>query len=234
MAKRFIDTNFYKSPFVRGLEGASKALYSFIICDCTGAGVWMKDLEIASLYIGLQVKPEHWQVFIDSGKAIEVAPGKFFFPDFIDHQYPAGLCENNKAHKNFLEELLKYNVLEQNSEGAWKPLESPLQGSKVMVKETVKETVKEKVTVEKFEKPTIEQVKAEILTKVNDNRFAQMHAEQFVNYYEANGWKVGKNPMKNWKAALNSTWHPGNAYPEWQKKHGGFKAGSISTTKGNW
>ena len=26
-------------------------------------------------------------------------------------------------------------------------------------------------------------------------------AERFWNYYESNGWKVGKNPMKNWKAA---------------------------------
>jgi len=29
-------------------------------------------------------------------------------------------------------------------------------------------------------------------------------AEKFFNYYEANGWKVGKNPMKNWQAAANS------------------------------
>jgi hypothetical protein len=26
-------------------------------------------------------------------------------------------------------------------------------------------------------------------------------AEGFFNYYESNGWKVGKNPMKDWKAA---------------------------------
>jgi hypothetical protein len=29
-------------------------------------------------------------------------------------------------------------------------------------------------------------------------------AEKFFNYYESNGWKVGKNPMKNWKAAANN------------------------------
>ena len=27
-------------------------------------------------------------------------------------------------------------------------------------------------------------------------------AEHFLNYYEANGWRVGKNPMKSWKATL--------------------------------
>ena len=33
---------------------------------------------------------------------------------------------------------------------------------------------------------------------------AKIEAEKFVNYYESNGWKVGKNPMKNWKAAANN------------------------------
>lgn len=28
--------------------------------------------------------------------------------------------------------------------------------------------------------------------------------ENFFDYYEANGWKVGKNPMKNWKAAVRN------------------------------
>ena len=28
--------------------------------------------------------------------------------------------------------------------------------------------------------------------------------ERFVDYYTSNGWKVGRNPMKDWKAALRS------------------------------
>jgi len=30
---------------------------------------------------------------------------------------------------------------------------------------------------------------------------AQKFAEEFWNFYESNGWKVGKNKMKNWKAS---------------------------------
>lgn len=30
-------------------------------------------------------------------------------------------------------------------------------------------------------------------------------SQKFVNYYSSNGWKVGKNPMKDWKAAVR-TW----------------------------
>jgi len=29
-------------------------------------------------------------------------------------------------------------------------------------------------------------------------------AEGFYNYYESNGWKVGRNPMKDWKAATRN------------------------------
>ena len=29
-------------------------------------------------------------------------------------------------------------------------------------------------------------------------------AESFVDYYSSNGWRVGKNPMKDWKAATRN------------------------------
>ena len=34
----------------------------------------------------------------------------------------------------------------------------------------------------------------------------QWNIERFFNYYESNGWRVGQNPMKNWKAAMR-TWN---------------------------
>ena len=52
----------------------------------------------------------------------------------------------------------------------------------------------------KFIKPTLEEIKN--YCKERSNR---INAEQFIDYYEANGWKVGKNSMKDWKAAIR-TW----------------------------
>lgn len=54
---------------------------------------------------------------------------------------------------------------------------------------------------EKFKKPSIEEIKDYISIKNYD-----VDAEWFYNYYEANGWKVGRNKMKSWKACLN-TWN---------------------------
>lgn len=59
-----------------------------------------------------------------------------------------------------------------------------------------KEIYKEK----KFKKPTLEEVK-EYCKERNNN----VNAEQFIDFYESNGWKVGKNSMKDWKASVR-TW----------------------------
>ena len=60
---------------------------------------------------------------------------------------------------------------------------------------------KEKLIKDKyFKKPTLEEVK-EYCKERNNN----VDAELFINYYESNGWKVGKNSMKDWKACVR-TW----------------------------
>ena len=52
----------------------------------------------------------------------------------------------------------------------------------------------------RFTKPTLEEVRAYCQERKNC-----VNAEKFVDYYESNGWKVGKNAMKDWKAAVR-TW----------------------------
>ena len=52
----------------------------------------------------------------------------------------------------------------------------------------------------RFEKPSISEIKQYCMERNNN-----VNAEQFYDYYESNGWKVGKNSMKDWKAAVR-TW----------------------------
>ena len=112
MALRYLDTNFYKSPFIRGLKGSLKGLYTFIICDCTGAGIWAKDLQIASAYIGHEITEKDFEIFVTSGKLIDLNNGKFFFHDFVQHQYPKGFSDKNPAQNNFIKELQSYGLLD--------------------------------------------------------------------------------------------------------------------------
>lgn len=119
---------------MRSLKGHLKSLYSFIICDCDGAGIWNFDLEAAEMYIGFAVtKEEFEEAFVKTQKAVSLGGGKFFFPDFIEHQYPSGLQANNKAHKNFISVLTKYGLIDSNQQIIKKeaPLEEPLEGSHV-------------------------------------------------------------------------------------------------------
>ena len=53
---------------------------------------------------------------------------------------------------------------------------------------------------EKFKKPTLEEVEAYCKERNNN-----VDAELFINHYDSNGWKVGKNSMKDWKACIR-TW----------------------------
>ena len=62
-----------------------------------------------------------------------------------------------------------------------------------------------KKQVKRFVKPTPQ----ELIEYFNSKGSNQDESEKFFNYYESNGWKVGKNPMKNWKAAA-SNWAKNN------------------------
>ena len=52
-----------------------------------------------------------------------------------------------------------------------------------------------------FVKPTVVEIYDYACEKLND-KDALAFTEKFHAHYEANGWKVGRNAMKDWKAAV--------------------------------
>ena len=56
----------------------------------------------------------------------------------------------------------------------------------------------------RFTPPTLEQV----VSYCNERKNG-VDAQRWFNYYTANGWKVGKNQMKDWQAAVR-TWEKGS------------------------
>jgi len=72
-------------------------------------------------------------------------------------------------------------------------------------KDKDKEEDKERgVKLKSFTRPLFEEIK----NHVQDNKIS-VDPVAFFNFYESNGWRVGKNPMKNWKAAL-ANWQTKN------------------------
>lgn len=136
MAKRFTDTNKYKKPFIRGLQGAYKVLWDYLYHDCDHAGIWIVDFEIAQIYVGADLpinKKDALKFFNESEKRIIEIDNykKWFIPSFIKFQY-GELKDTNRAHLSVI------NILKD------KGLISSLQGAKDKEKDKELDKVKEK------------------------------------------------------------------------------------------
>jgi len=60
----------------------------------------------------------------------------------------------------------------------------------------------------KFLKPSLQEISLYVQLKEPQasKELVYQFAEKFWNFYESNGWKVGKNPMKSWQSAIR-TWN---------------------------
>ena len=57
-----------------------------------------------------------------------------------------------------------------------------------------------RISARVFKKPTME----ELEDFKKESGLNTVDVDSFFNYYESNGWRVGKQPMKNWKAAMRN------------------------------
>lgn len=64
----------------------------------------------------------------------------------------------------------------------------------------------------RFKRPNLEEVKEYCLERKNN-----IDAENFIDFYDSKGWKVGNTPMKDWKACVRT----------WEKK----SFGNVRKTK---
>ena len=103
--------------------------------------------------------------------------------------------QNKLTQSRNLEEICKKSTPEIEIE-----LEKDIEIEKEIHSSAKSTTTKRK----RFEKPTLSQI-----TQYCFERNNNVNAEQFYDYYESNGWKVGKNSMKDWKAAVR-TWEKNN------------------------
>ena len=102
-------------------------------------------------------------------------------------------AEPSRAKQNLAEPSINVNVNVNDNV-------SPNGDIKENTKEKQNDIKDGKPSNARFIPPTVEEVREYCQSR---NNFVD--PEGFVNFYTSNGWKVGKNPMKNWKAAV-VTW----------------------------
>ena len=123
--------------------------------------------------------------------------------------------ENFHTSGKKLPEPMEENFLDNNTTNT--TCEYTTISKDIVVGQQPKETAKTK----RFIKPTIEEIEKYCIERKNG-----VNATKFFNYYEANGWKVGKNSMKNWKAAVR-TWEQNN-YDKGGNNHATISASTQS------
>ncbi len=74
---------------------------------------------------------------------------------------------------------------------------TPLSVSPQRVDDTQLDLEEAIAKTKRFVKPTVEEI-----TSFCREKNKSIDAERFWNFYESKGWKVGKNPMKDWRAAV--------------------------------
>ena len=82
------------------------------------------------------------------------------------------------------------------------------------IEKDIEKSKNEKGKAKRFTPPTLEEVTAYCIERNNS-----VDAQHFIDYYTSNGWLVGKNKMKDWKAAVRT----------WERN--GYSSGSTKPLK---
>lgn len=77
--------------------------------------------------------------------------------------------------------------------------EIPMAGNRAQYNTKESSTEESNTKRYRFIPPTVEEVE----DYINERGYG-INAHKFVDYYTANGWRVGKSPMKDWRAAVRN------------------------------
>jgi len=107
----------------------------------------------------------------------------------------------------------------------------------VNVSENININEKRKNKANAFPLASVQEIEIYFFKKTDDAIFSKDHAQQFFDHYESNGWKVGTNPMKRWKNAVNgwinrqSKFEMQKSFTETKKSSGNLKNSGIKIRK---
>ena len=122
--------------------------------------------------------------------AVEVVDNNYFIHETVENtgSETAG-AERVRRHRS---KLVDNKTLHCNTEKRREEIEIDTEIDTEIEK-------KKKKKARRFKPPTLQEVEAYCQEKG-----LCVNPEIFVDYYEGNGWKVGKNPMKSWQATLRN------------------------------
>lgn len=196
------------------MSSAAQALY-FHLNQCADDDGFNNQIQIAMLKAHASI--DDLKILMAKNFVIRFESGVIVIKHWRMHNT---LRKDRYTPTNFQEELKQLGLKDNGSytlgcQTVAKRLPQVSIGKDSIVEESIKES--EKKTASRFTPPTVEEVQAYCIERGNN-----VDPERFVNFYESKGWKVGKNPMKNWKAAVRT----------WEKDDSVKPGGNKGTAKG--
>jgi len=231
--RRSVSTRFWSDSWIEELNSDEKLLWLYLLTNqnTNMLGIYeLPTMKRISFETGLTIQSlsKAFEGFERIRKAF-ILQGKFvFMPNWVKNQSfnPNMLKSAKKAFADLSTDLKTdlYNLGVESFESLSKGLVTlpkiEIEIEKEIESENEKEVVQEKPQ-KRFSKPSLIELQSYCLERKNT-----VDAQRFFDYYESNGWRVGKNPMKDWKASVR-TWEKSDINN--QKPQNGQQ--SISTGK---
>lgn len=217
MAKRFIDTELFNDEWFCELSKDAKLFFIYYITNCDHAGILKLNKKLFEFQTSIK---DIDKVIKEMGnKLILIKDSVFFMPGYLKFQYPEFPKSKVKQQEGALKILDNHGITLEIVK-SYLTVPKELEYSYVNDNDNVSDNVSVKNNKEgKKNKPTLEECKQYCLERNNG-----VDADKFFNYYESNGWKVGKNAMKDWKAAIR-TWEKNTA--EVKQSNQSFKLNNL-------
>jgi phage replisome organizer N-terminal domain protein len=158
----------------------------------------LEDDFASELALDLDEKEENVQITIQyllkSGLLEMCSDEEYYLPDTKDSTGCETAAANRMRKCRAKKDKLERNNVTPMLQSGYGEIEKELE---IELDSSAKSTTTKR---KRFEKPTLSEIEQYCIERKNN-----VNAEQFFDYYESNGWKVGKNSMKDWKAAVR-TW----------------------------
>ena len=203
MTKRFTSTEKWDDPWYRKLSLKAKCFWDYICCHADNAGLWKIDWDLVSFKIGESVDLSVLDEINRGKERIKIHDDEYLMIfGFIPYQI--GVLNSDKLtnlQKN-CKSLLEKHITEKKIDGSY-----VLGTSSVPVPMRYKYKDKGK-----GKSLRVANINTNIYISMPPNKnelwdFCQNNGvdpETFYNYYQAKGWMLGRNKMKDWKAAVIS------------------------------
>lgn len=205
MPLRFTDTEKWKDNWWQSLSNDYKIIWQYLLDNCDHAGTFKKEFRLMNFECGTNITEQQFDKVFGSRIQRSEKYNRWVIVNFCRLQYPSGIESNKPVIVSVRNVLNKYGFLTI--------IMQSFNNDSLIIKDKDKDKDKEMDKEMDEEIGGVEERGLAIVNK-RETRPASLEsaltlftelgrpdqAQEFMDYYDSNGWKVGRNPMKDWKA----------------------------------